>query len=183
MIALKLKRVLTGCEIGLKLRCWNVTGINVKSYIWVDKKKVCTAQGRHGRKQLGRIHKWGAGSFCWLSPWWQWAEWRGYWKSWRGRGWRGRERLGGEKQPWPSPCRSACVPSQMKHFKGSVDKLEVNRGTSYLGWEHLIIMLKEGWLRFNLGKAGVSNVWRYRSFAIGKNQRTDETMVRLSSGS
>lgn len=38
MRALELKKVLTGCEIGLKLRCCNITRINVKSFIWVDKK-------------------------------------------------------------------------------------------------------------------------------------------------
>lgn len=38
MRALQLKRVLTGCEIVLKLRCCNVARMNVKSFIWVDKK-------------------------------------------------------------------------------------------------------------------------------------------------
>lgn len=39
MRALKLRRVLTGCEIRLKLRRCYVTRINVKSRIWVDKKR------------------------------------------------------------------------------------------------------------------------------------------------
>lgn len=56
MRALELKRVLTGCEIGLKLRCCNITRINVKSFIWVDKKK-STTQGQDGRQQLGETFK------------------------------------------------------------------------------------------------------------------------------
>lgn len=55
MRTLQLKRVLTGCEIGLKLRCCNVTRMNVKSFIWVDKK--CTTQGQDERKELGKKFK------------------------------------------------------------------------------------------------------------------------------
>ena len=42
-------------------------------------------------------------------------------------GWHSRETLSGEKPPWPSQCWSACVPSQMKHFQGNIDKLELNQ--------------------------------------------------------
>lgn len=162
MIVLKLKRVLTGCEIGLKLRRWNVTGINVKSYIWVDKKKSSLHKVEMEESNLIEFINEELEDFvdyhCDSSE--QSDEAADKAKtSW---GWGGRERPGGEKQPWLSPCWSAFVPSQMKHFKGNVDKLELNQ-RKQPGWEHLMIMLNEGWLRFNSGKAGVSNVQRYRS--------------------
>lgn len=177
MIALKLKRVLTGCEIGLKLRRWNVTGINVKSYIWVDKKKSSLHKVEMEESNLIEFINEELGDFVDYHYDSSEQSDKAADKAKTSRGWGGRERPGREKQPWLSPCWSACVPSQMKRFKGNIDKLELNQ-RKQPGWEHLIIMLNEGWLRFNSGKAGVSNVRRYRAFTIGKNQRTDETMVR-----
>lgn len=52
MVALNLKRVLTGCEIGLKWRHWNVIGRNVKSSLWVSRKIQCTRS--RWRKQLSK---------------------------------------------------------------------------------------------------------------------------------